>query len=73
MLKGFTEGLFRNAGLMLLLPVLILHVTFGNELQASEIFVTMGLLTYMAGITIFFLNLAMNSIAEYLALMKRLQ
>ena len=63
MLKGFTEGLFRNAGLMLLLPVLILHVAFGNELIASEIFVTMGLLIYMSGITIFFLNLAMNSIA----------
>ncbi len=72
-MKGATDGLYRNIRVLLWLPVILAKVWSGELLLASSIFTVMNMLGSLGFATIFRINLAMNSVAEYTTVMNRIQ
>ena len=71
--KGASDGIFRNSVTLLWMPVILIKVAQGEELVASSLFSAMNMLASLGFTTIFFLNLGMNSAAEYSTVIKRIQ
>ncbi len=71
--KGCSDGIFRNSVVLLWMPVILIKVYMGDELVASSLFTAMNMLASLGFTTIFFLNLGMNSAAEYSTVIKRIQ
>ena len=73
LVRGFANTLFSNASVLLWLLVILAKVYTGEPLEASSIFTAMSLLGMLGIITINFFSLSMNSVAEMLAVLSRLQ
>ena len=69
--KGFSDGIFRNANLVLSFPVILVPLAHGQPLVASTIFTALSLLENIALNSVKTLNFAMNAMADYYSVIKR--
>lgn len=72
-MKGLSDGLYRNVRVVMWMPVILAKVWEGELLLASSIFVMMNMMGTLGFNTIFRINLAMNSVAEYSTVLKRIE
>ena len=69
--KGFSDGIFRNANLILSFPIILVPLAHGQPLVASTIFTAISLLDNIALTSVKNLNLGVNSMADYYSVIKR--
>ena len=69
--KGFSDGIFRNANLILSFPIILVPLAHGQPLVASTIFTAISLLDNIALTSVKNLNMGVNSMADYYSVIKR--
>ena len=69
--KDFSDGISRNANILLGFPIVLVPLARGEPLVAASIFTAFSLLDTIAVNSVKNLNFGMNAMADYYSVIKR--
>ena len=69
--KGFSDGISRNANILLGFPIVLVPLAHGEPLVSTSIFTAFSLLDTIAVNSVKNLNFGMNAMADYYSVIKR--
>ena len=72
-LKGFSDGISRNANIIFAFPIILVPLAQGKPLVASTVFTALSIIDSVASSCVKEFNFGMNAAADYYSVITRIQ